>query len=101
MDNEFTITHILDEYKQIKHVMQNISVQNYSLKNTSLLNKFSWHSLCSGKLHQWHCGTLAAQLPAAYLTLHSVLILRKISRKRLSQFLQVYFSWSSVTNSGG
>jgi len=41
MDYEFTITYILDEYKKFKNVMQNISVQNYSLTNTNLLNKFS------------------------------------------------------------
>ena len=36
MDYEFTITYILDEYKQFKHVMQNICIQNYSLTNTNL-----------------------------------------------------------------
>ena len=36
MDYEFTLTYILDEYKQFEHVMQNISVQNYSLSNTDL-----------------------------------------------------------------
>jgi len=36
MEYEITITYILDEYKQFKQVMQNISTQNYSLTNTNL-----------------------------------------------------------------
>ena len=34
MDYEFNITHILDKYKQFTHVMQNISIQNYSLTHS-------------------------------------------------------------------
>jgi len=67
MDYEFTFTKFWMTTNSFKHALQNMKIQNYSLTNTNLLNKFSWHSTCSRQLHQWHSATTSSTVTGGVL----------------------------------